>query len=1555
MTALNKNSQYIQSLVSYILDTKPYHSKLTDVVEEYQFFDSMRVNFSELTSVKSKTNPTWLYNFFSSGDPTFNTMQLKRLNTSLAKVFPSNTNTTYGAEKAFRDENTDLSNIPFVYSKKAFDGPGVANVLVERNGIRSTTEAMIEGLDYFQSHGSFQFRVMQTTAITSSGLPQFIPLWAETRSTNLISTASAQIRRLANDNTRPESALRQIRSLLNQIDVLTLSPTAQAILTPMITALNVTQNYTALKNSAIADGVSTASAYNGYRLIEHLQNRFTVLSAGTINLMNALLVILDSVILTRDYEQLLNQLIADSTAPLVGYAGWIGENSVPNPGPVPPRSLYVDEQLSAFSPSMYFYLLGDSELYESGIPAYKNVSSSWLNISQITISASTPAGDSWRVVCQDDAKSDWGVFSNITGFIGSFIAEEDPTFISSTISFTIQHVLQCPTIGETLRILNSKSRLVIDPAAPLEAWDIIKVNPLAYTRPALVSTRYGYIQNLVAARGTVSLILPSANTLETGTIVLTATSSTSFNITSVNNPTYSGTAVVGTVYNDGKLGFTIIAGSVRQFVAGDRFYIPIVNEPAAPIDFDIGYGYDLDSYDNPSLKYDTSQLPNKRVNFVYDTRFVDYNVAQLNLQIAQSAISGRSWRLRAIPNITRPISTLKKDGTTSNAIDLQAATSGIAPDPAVGAAAVFETIGQISNSVPDLLLYYADSFRLEWSIDEFNTAVDEGIVPIDTPYSNPALGLSFTLPTGTRPFVAVVSDNAPSSPTAVQGGDVFSFTILNNDVYISETLIGLTSVNSPQLIMHGDGFHEVLPAIWTVAFSSSTGYTVTGIQTEGSPGAPVPGSPRTGSISSTSTSVLKGFSFNDLGVHFTIVSGSNGFASGDILTFRTFSRKPTYLVHGSASGWQPEAVVGEPYWNGIIGFEIQKPKADLYNPAKNRTVTPLLPALPFQVPDPLMLPDTENSWSVGTGSLSLSRLRFDAPSLSYTLTPTPIGSSAPTGWIVHREDVGAVGYIGSDGSFSDQYITLTADSVPAVSVLQYTLRILSDDFTLWGAQDTVLLRPSIVEKLPSANDFVLIDKRTNDSFGLSLGYDSVSGPPSLAPLAPFTLNISNTAPIIIDTFTGSSGVPLSNTSPETAILRNWLPITIVSYDNGTSIAQFSDPATSHVILSAGSGEVIGTISASSTNQNWPTQFKWDTAFFQTYLPLNAEANLVTYGSGFNDVIRARISESVKFLINGGALTTDFLFSDEVSVNLDEILSWTITQETEETISTLIADGPFGGFLAGYDNTPYDLSPTEDINGNGSDVFNSYPNGYDSGFPLTSHFHEARQLAGIDQLTPFQATQTSTDRSIRLAQLLGLIDVYLDNHDLASTTLGEFLANINANSGIDIITDSFGIPAIGMGMEITIGATGADVREPSTEGASTSIQDAMIITAIDRAVSFDTFGFDVGGFDAAGSLVTLLSSGSLPPVPNPLSVLTTYAAFETPFEIDIPSSTFEISFVITATNLAVIQTMPTPKVFIWLPIWAAPKQASVVLKLGTGRYQVSIPQVSVVKMYLQPGP
>ena len=65
--AANKNSLYVQSLVSFLNDTKPYRCKITEVVEEYRFFDEIFVHMKERFFNNTTLKSSYPYNFFSAG------------------------------------------------------------------------------------------------------------------------------------------------------------------------------------------------------------------------------------------------------------------------------------------------------------------------------------------------------------------------------------------------------------------------------------------------------------------------------------------------------------------------------------------------------------------------------------------------------------------------------------------------------------------------------------------------------------------------------------------------------------------------------------------------------------------------------------------------------------------------------------------------------------------------------------------------------------------------------------------------------------------------------------------------------------------------------------------------------------------------------------------------------------------------------------------------------------------------------------------------------------------------------------------------------------------------------------------------------------------------------------------------------------------------------------------------------------------------------------------------------------------------------------------------
>lgn len=174
-------------------------------------------------------------------------------------------------------------------------------------------------------------------------------------------------------------------------------------------------------------------------------------------------------------------------------------------------------------------------------------------------------------------------------------------------------------------------------------------------------------------------------------------------------------------------------------------------------------------------------------------------------------MSGRKWRIRAVPNLSKPIATLKKDGSgPDNAIDLQETTSGISPDVASTAAPLYSMLGD-ANPTPDLRVYYADIFSVEWSDDNFVTTTPVGSVSAGGTFTSSIDGISFDLPVGTKPFIAVVSDDGLIDP-AVQGGDVFTFGVYNEFPSITNMPIALFSGNSARLIPHGFGFHESVAA-----------------------------------------------------------------------------------------------------------------------------------------------------------------------------------------------------------------------------------------------------------------------------------------------------------------------------------------------------------------------------------------------------------------------------------------------------------------------------------------------------------------------------------------------------------------------------------------------------------------------------------------------------------------------------------------------------------------------------------------------------------------------
>lgn len=1129
--ALNKNSVYVQSLVDFLLDTKPYHSKLTEIVEEYRFFDEVHVNIEERFTSKTKINSTNLYNYFSAANSLYRSMPAKR---ALSPSF------SMQSFLVGRDENKDLINVPHVYSKKSFDGDGVSSVLVNHG---DSTHHLVESIDYFQSQGSFQFKVKQTVDPQTS---YFDPLWSLTQEESIISDARAVSMELALDPTNPSSAISRIRAILDLIQKALINiggnPDAQRELT-------------------------------GYPFYSSDLSPSDTSLYGILNKRN----------LPQSYEALFAWLaVLNDNMKTIDFLDWIDEDkrdefvapTGPDGDPLSARE-WLDQQLSSHSAPLVFGLFSDRNNRESGRVEYPyEVKTDYIRITNIR-TGTTADVEEWALTAENGT---YRMVGSTSGFVG-FVYPGQP-FNSFRISFDTELIAEAPT-GSAINLTPTRKLVIGRRATAEETWNIIKVNPLAYDRPHFISSRYGAIKDTAGRVGKITI---KDLAFPTSDIAITARDDKFFDLQSLTYPDYTGVVQVNVPFDDGRLAFTITSGSI-PFVKGEQFLISIKDIPPSLENLDIGFGYDVEPYDGEVA------TPSGLLQFTYDGRFTNYDLARLNIVLSPGAQSGRKWRARAH----------YLGGET-----LLAAINGVN-------------------------IYRAATFKVESSIDNFATFRQEGFVSVGSRFST--LDVEFTIAEGPNPFVVLSSPD--DNGGRVIGGDTISFDVVNPDPEMTEAFAQVISPRRPYLAMHAGNFFDAIPAEWTITFTSPKMFNISAVQN----GAEV--------LSRQNVSIANGQSFKDLGVHFTIVSGL-GLEAGDKFKFRTFDQKPSYLVHGSMTGWTAPATVGKYYWNGKIGFKIRKPSAKIF------------------INNVLVNLDLD---------LDIS-LRDDAPPITYTFVRNAYGYS------VTRSDTGASVFGSTTGVFTDKYITI---DLSKTNESMFKVAIDSHDFNLWNTADVIILNSPTPARMPVNGDLVLVEKTEEAKVSLNL----VPGPSvSLSDLSPITIDQR-----FIDINT--RGVPLSFTSPETALFPGWIPITLQKF-NGTSEIVFNDPATRFVVRSSTTNEQIGELRRENTNPNEPVIFEWAKDFFSKYLPLNAEANIVISETGWNDKVHAHIAESVKFLISGGALADDWMFKDTFKVNFVDENFFMIKQNLSEETVIEVKDGPFVNFLPGYDNLPYDGSSPYEV-------------------------------------------------------------------------------------------------------------------------------------------------------------------------------------------------------------------------------------------------------------------
>src|SRR5271167_2031656 len=183
-----RSSAYLDSLVSYVLDIKPYHTKLAAtgaVAEGYLFSDVMDVSFVENESVvilqgadlllaaavpgggRARISQSWWHDIISDGS-TY-TWNLPLISVPIFSSQASLQNFEVGV-----NDYTGIVGLPTgAFDPLRWDGPGITDV--ERNGIHQQ-----DTIDYVLSYGIYSVNVsggdwIESNLAPAIAIPAFVP------------------------------------------------------------------------------------------------------------------------------------------------------------------------------------------------------------------------------------------------------------------------------------------------------------------------------------------------------------------------------------------------------------------------------------------------------------------------------------------------------------------------------------------------------------------------------------------------------------------------------------------------------------------------------------------------------------------------------------------------------------------------------------------------------------------------------------------------------------------------------------------------------------------------------------------------------------------------------------------------------------------------------------------------------------------------------------------------------------------------------------------------------------------------------------------------------------------------------------------------------------------------------------------------------------------------------------------------------------------------------------------------------------------------------------
>ncbi len=655
------SSNAVDSLISYVLDVKPYHSKLSEIVEEYQFYDTLDVTIDDSTRfTKTKVAGIWSDELYSNG------LFAQPMNLPFLK-YPKSSKYWNNLLRISAND-TQISNLASAY------------YLHHNIGLRSVTiddEHMVEGIDFHVSHGAFTFDLDAAKQEFRESIFSGVVGDSSTSSQNLVGVQLIkEFSTLHYDDVQGQNGI--VTRIKPNLDAATYDEwTIECIsAAPASESTTITHEHVQDVDSTtwnIAHNLDSSDVFLQVYVFDTVYGLKPVFPRDVIFVDDNTI----NVVFSQPQSgkvKLIKHVDSSQTFftdfPSASNA-WEINHNLNSTNVIFTAKALIDGELKLIYPKNFIFVdentvrlefsvphsgkvyLGKTEAYTSAVYTQDTPSNTWsfantlridagvftvyledgsvifpkevyVNKNLVFIQFSEPQVGKvvfTKIFSAGNENTVFSVTGSESGLVG--FAKVGIQFNSKNLSFLIVPKNETSTfvVGEKF-VLTPSNRVVSHKSyTDKETWSLIKVNPIAYARPAFSKLGAPEITNFLAK--TLG-IRPQTITVYRRNGAWEVESSLD---------SFIGVVGPSNFFETAEMSFNISVGTIAPS-DGDYFKLEIVNNPPVITNLDLTIGYDV-------VEFDTTE---------YDDRLIHFDLTALELAVTDPGLTNRYVELRYLGN-----------------------------------------------------------------------------------------------------------------------------------------------------------------------------------------------------------------------------------------------------------------------------------------------------------------------------------------------------------------------------------------------------------------------------------------------------------------------------------------------------------------------------------------------------------------------------------------------------------------------------------------------------------------------------------------------------------------------------------------------------------------------------------------------------------------------------------------------------------------------------------------------------------------------------------------